>query len=70
MSTTTTNNAPQSVLPFEGGQTPQELLPDALASIEETPEEDDSDEDFDKPYKPVETIKLPIKEADFPVIIR
>lgn len=43
-------------------------LPD-LPAPELVPE-DEADDDFDTPYKPVEYIKLPFKEADFPVIMR
>lgn len=43
-------------------------LPD-LPAPELVPE-DETDDDFDTPYKPVEYIKLPFKEADFPVIMR
>lgn len=66
MSTVTINNPEQSVLPFEGGQQP---LPLEEPIVPES-EGDDEDDDFDKPYRPVETIKLPLKESDFPIIIR
>ena len=73
MATTTVQATQQSVLPFEGGQTPLDLA-DASAVLNGSEEsegsEDETDEDFDKPYKPVETIKLPIKESDCPIIIR
>lgn len=72
MSTVTINNPQQSVLPFEGGQPP---LPEALetldpGTLEPSDEDGEADDDFDKPYRPVETIKLPLKESDFPIIIR
>lgn len=32
--------------------------------------DDGSDDDFDTPYRPAESIRLPYKEADFPIIMR
>ena len=33
-------------------------------------EDDSADDDFDTPYRPAESIRLPLREADFPVIMR
>lgn len=63
--TETSNTTQLSALPFMGGQIFDEFK-ESESNI--TIEEDD--EDFDKPYKPAERLKLPIKEGDFPVVIR
>ena len=31
---------------------------------------DEADDDFDTPYRPAESIRLPFRESDFPVIMR
>ena len=42
---------------------PLNLEPESEAS-------DEADDDFDTPYRPAETIRLPFRESDFPVIMR
>ena len=68
MSVTTLQPQAQSALPFEDGQMP---LPDfGTADSVETGDDDQEDDDWDKPYRPVENQKLPLKERDFPIIMR
>lgn len=68
MNTTAINNPEQTVLPFEGEQ-PMLDLPEHLEA-DPSEDNDEEEDDFDTPYRPVETIRLPIKESDFPVIMR
>ena len=61
-----------NLLPFEGNEQ-VELLGETPSPLTSNPSpllEDEDDDDFDRPYHPVEKEKLPIKEADFPIIIR
>ena len=46
---------------------PTSLFPEAENLTEE---DDNGEDDWDTPYKPVEKETLPIREADFPIIIR
>ena len=71
MTSTYANPTSGTVLPFEGGQLP---LPDdgtsEMTEAMETEAEDNQDDDWDQPYQPVEKEKLPIREQDFPIIMR
>ena len=72
MTSTYANPTSGTVLPFEGGQLP---LPDDGTSempevLESSAEDEGDDDDWDQPYQPVEKEKLPIREQDFPIIMR